>query len=96
MITDLAERAARNMATFEAARADAHGDLHHQCFLPDESFTDTDVLLKHPVGTYFLLRAGQQSARVRLPAGVFNFALPGRLMAFPPSETTISTASNEP
>jgi len=95
MTTDLAERAAANMAKFEMARAAAHGDLHHQCFLPDESFTDTDVLLKHPVGTYFWLRAGQQSARKRLAAGGYNYAFPGILMALPLSETTISTALND-
>ena len=95
MIRDLAERAARNMATFEAARADAHGDLHHQCFLPDDSFPEGDALLKHPVGTYFWLRAGQQSARERLAAGGFTYAFPGILMALPLSETTISTAFND-
>ena len=91
MTRDLAERAARNMATFEAARADAHGDLHHQCFLPDDSFPEGDTLLKHPVGTYFWLRAGQQSARERLAAGGFTYAFPGILMALRPSEFDIST-----
>lgn len=96
MTRDLAERAARNMATFEAARADAHGDLHHQCFLPDDSFPESDALLKHPVGTYFWLRACQQSARERLAAGGFTYAFPGILMALPLSEVDISTALNDP
>ena len=95
MTTDLAERAAANMAKFEMARAAAHGDLHHQCFLPDDSFPEGDALLKHPVGTYFWLRVGQQSARERLAAGGFNYAFPGILMALPLSETTISTALND-
>ena len=90
MTWDLAERAARNMATFEAARADAHGDLHHQCFLPDDSFPEGDALLKHPVGTYFWLRAGQQSVRERLAAGGFTYAFPGILMALPFGETDIN------
>ena len=95
MTRDLAERAARNMATFEAARADAHGDLHHQCFLPVDSFPDGDVLLKHPVGTYFWLRAGQQRVRERLAAGGFTYAFPGILMALPLSEADSFTALND-
>ena len=91
MTRDLAERAARNMATFEAARADAHGDLHHQCFLPDDSFPEGDTLLKHPVGTYFWLRSVQQGARERLAAGGFTYAFPGILMALRLSEFDIST-----
>ena len=86
MTRDLAERAARNMATFEAARADAHGDLHHHCFLPDDGFPEGDALLKHPVGTYFWLRSGQQCARERLAAGGFTYAFPGILMALRLSE----------
>ena len=90
MTRDLAERAARNMATFEAARADAHGDLHHQCFLPDDSFPEGDTLLKHPVGTYFWLRSVQQGARERLAAGGFTYAFPGILMALPLREIDTS------
>jgi len=95
MTLDLAERAARNMATFEAARADAHGDLHHQCFVPDDSFPDGDALLRHPVGTYFWLRAGHQSARERLATGGFTYAFPGILMALPLSALDISTGLND-
>ena len=96
MTRDLAERAARNMATFESARADAHGDLHHQCFVPDDSFPEGDALLKHPVGTYFWLRSVQHGARERLAAGGFTYAFPGILMALPLSEADISTALNDP
>jgi len=91
MNPDLAERAARNMATFEAARADAHGDLHHQCFLPDDGFPEGDALVKHPVGTYFWLRVGQQTSRVHLAAGGFSYAFPGILMALSRGDRERST-----
>lgn len=95
MTRDLAERAAANMAAFETARAAAHGDLQHQCFLGDTAFPEHDALLKHPVGTYFWLRAGQQSARERLASGGFTYAFPGILMALPLSETDVSKALND-
>ena len=81
MTPDLAERAARNMAAFEAARADAHGDLYHQCFHNNGSFPEGDALLKHPVGTYFWLHANQHAQRSALADGGFTYAFPGVLMA---------------
>ena len=81
MTPDLAERAARNMAAFEAARADAHGDLHHQCFHINGSFPEGDALLRHPVGTYFWLHANAHKQRGALADGGFTYAFPGVLMA---------------
>jgi len=94
MTRDLAERAARNMATFEAARAQAHGDLNHQCFLPGDSFPEGETLLKHPVGTYFWLRAEQPPARERLAAGGFSYAFPGILMALSTKDIGITNVIN--
>jgi len=87
MTTDLAERAARNMAAFEAARADAHGDLHHQCFHDAGSFPEGDALVKHPVGTYFWLHANAHTQRGALADGGFTYAFPGVLMANRLSDT---------
>lgn len=92
MTPDLAERAARNMAAFEAARATAHGDLHHQCFLNIDEFPDTESLVKHPLGTYFWLHGANHPQRSALAQGGFTYAFPGILMALPVNAPLESTA----